>query len=94
MVTITSEARASCPLSRERHAPATARAGCPRPSGRDARATKTVRHYILQSSVGPSRFREPTQTERSGPRLLIAPGRGVSVGFDISGLGNMIWRAG
>jgi hypothetical protein len=53
MVTITCVARASCPLSRERPAPASARAGCPRPSGRDARATKTVRHYILQSSISP-----------------------------------------
>ena len=51
MVTITCVARASCPLSRERLAPASARAGCPRPSGRDARATKTIGHYILQSSV-------------------------------------------
>ena len=39
-------ARASCPLSRERPAPVGARAGCPRPSGRDARATKAVRQSI------------------------------------------------
>ena len=32
--------------------------------------------------------------ERSGPRLLFAAARGISVGFDIRGLGNMIGRAG
>ncbi len=49
-----SVARASCPLSRERPAPVSARAGCPRPSGRDARATKRMRHYALQNSVASS----------------------------------------
>ena len=57
--------------------PLIAQAGCPRNSGRDARATNTVRHYVLESSISPKSPESPIENSLRSrfPMLTCGVGR-------------------
>ena len=79
MVTKADVARASRPLSRERPAPVGARAGCPRPSGRDGRATQRTRHppWTAVAAATAFAFGSCGQGARGGGRKAVAAATAV-----------------